>query len=109
MPTSASGPIEALELPLPLSSRRMTVIQEVEVSPCDSVTGRSEVTSIQSKQEAHAVLEQIHDQIQLCYITRSEEGDDDSLALFDPGDFSRETWTDVIYQRIDPPLGECWK
>lgn len=106
MPPCAGGPTEALDLPRPLSSRRKTAIQEVEVSPCDSMTGRSEVTSIQGKEEAHTTLEQTHDQLQLSYIIRSKEEDDDSLALFDPDDFSRETWTDLIYQRIDPPLGK---
>jgi hypothetical protein len=56
------------------------------------------------KEEELVVVEQTHDNHQLSCITRSEE-DDDSLALFDPVDLSRETWTSIIYERIDPPLG----
>jgi hypothetical protein len=70
----------------------------------DSMMEGKDMTQIQGEEEPSVVVEQTHDTHHLSCITRSEE-DDDSLAWFDPVDFSRETWTSIIYERIDPPLG----
>ena len=86
-------------------SKSSILTEEVEVSPISNDSPHSQVgTTTKGTETSHTTVHEFHGrhQLSMSIVTTiiDDDDDDDSLALFEESDFSRDTWGNVIYEKM---------